>query len=675
MTYATEYLVSLAVGGLMVAFASIERFSEPTYKPERGNRELYKKFKPQYFTSDAKYYTALSLYCSCMVGLYLLIAYFPSLIGEFEKLSGNQDARTASALSPFVAASIVMGLQGIIFINKLESSFRRLFHRWAKIPQGVGKTLNQLRACEFSFSQYKDRDVLDEPEFDLVEAADFDSDERMRRRWARVCCLVYCLRSQRSQSAISFNLDAAFLDEYFEEIDEIKRVFRSLAAAIESYRKHARPSDEGNARDEQVSSPQQLRQRIQEEMDDLLDRLYSFIACAVRSRATTESEVIAALKDIGFIFPHDGLTQIDTTRMFATFLAVAVVAAAGPLTIDVVFSDECRAYEANAIQGVVAAAGDPCNGLYRQIKQYYPYIPTRHIDALMWALGAAAVHGLAALVALQYRHARVRARRWFGSERNRQRPYEKYFIAALFGGCAGYVATSVLVLLEPGVKALIDPGLDWGLELRKGLVPTSTMILLGATTAFFCLYYVDSHYPDDDKQSKWIYPLVQGVVVGLVGFLTTDAYVEIWHAVAERPRDAYFLSAEVHSDFYCIVFAVTASIGAFMGWIFPLRQQRHQSEHYLGAWTYKDEGNHPCMLIVFEDRTITKNRQTGADGWSELSSGRWKVIDGGAALVEWNDEQANARMALSHLDLTYEELAGDNGVSDSTMKHRARKVI
>lgn len=297
---------ALVFGALLVLGTSLEKYGDPVY--DADERKPYTKFRPQLTTSNGKYAWSLSLYVFLMEIIYMGVALVPNR-EELTNLLGSGSFE-GDITWPLFAVSLVVGGQNARYINKLERLFRRVCHKWAKIPAGARETVNVLRRAGFSFELYINnprRQIGDE--FQYVSDEDFIATRgTTEEKWARISSILFAINQARdgNQKQDEFSgddFDEDLFSEYTEEYEQIKSLHRGLGNAVYRFKIKKQADKERDPEEpEWIRSPTYMEERriLHEDLDTLLELLLTFVACAVRSKQSTESEIRASLQKIGF---------------------------------------------------------------------------------------------------------------------------------------------------------------------------------------------------------------------------------------------------------------------------------------------------------------------------------------------------------------------------------------
>lgn len=592
----TTYWLAFAFGFTLVLLVSLEVFNEPSYK--KTERGLYKKFRPRDVTSNKLYFRSLILYLASMEFLYTAISSSTEL-GLALKNSKISSNLAHDPTYPLLAATIVVGFQSAWYIKEIEKRLRAWLHKWAKIPEGARRTIDDLRRSRFVFDRYMEPSILgnrDNLEFESIRELNLSPFEsELEKKWTKICCILYSLRISRENSVCptggvdSTCYDDHFFDEYLEEYKEIKSLHRGLANSITRYWEQVKSSGQGSTELERT------RETIMEDLNFLQERLYAFIACAVRSRQPSESEVATALNKFGFRLSKEGAPPVDL---------LAVINAVG-------FSAVLVLIGVNIADWYFQSFGS-------SLLQNSRYVPQSEFDKILWPLATFLYHGVAVSIALFYRKRKVGQNKWESWEGNSpSRPYLRYIWAALFGGLGGYFVLVILSLIDFGVRALLGQELSLLHELPLIFLDNLIWISLGGISAWCAVYYRDTPVEELTKGRRVLMPLLQGLVMGLLGYISTRVYTELWHFFSGVPDPTIY--ARLDGAYAIFVGTMLFLIGGFMGYYFPKRRiwLSNKIFQWVGSWEVSQEEGEIFSMTLKPDKTaITDIPGRGRGHWA-----------------------------------------------------------
>ena len=574
-----SFFIAYLLGLFMVIASSAEVFNQPSYQMEE--HKYYTKVKPKFITLKRKYRQTLMFYLLIMGVLFTAISFFPDfakalLLDEAQKQ--ELDRMAGSPAFPLLAASLLLGFQNAYYLKNFEEKFRRLLHRWAKIPSGARDTIDSLKGAKFDFSKYKKEDVIKQKEFVGVKMEDFDAKfSAVQTKWAKICCLVFSFRLSEECSFDEFQpimagcYGANFFEEYRQEYDEIIRMHRSLSYAV------------ANIMNESDSSADKI---LHDDLHELLDRIYTFIACAVKSHKSTDSEVLTKLGQLGFKFaPLPARTAVLHPMIkLSGFIASAVLII---LLVSEVF-----------LAGLFSS----------DLTKNLPFFPRSFTDTLFWAIGATFFLGASALMALAYRRSSRKRNKWKPPDHEEdERPVPKYLISAVIGGVTGYFITILLGSMDLVVSSWLHLEKTYGDTFLGIVVNNLVWIIVSAATAVFAVYHYDTYFSEKSKSTFVKEALIQAITMAGLAFISALAYTEIWKTFNQYPYlDSY---SRIALAFSGLIAFILLCIGGFMGYLFPSNKRNSQFRIVKMIPSF-DETVLPEGLSVFEgSREIGKTGQ------------------------------------------------------------------
>jgi len=621
------YTFSLLFGFLIVLFVSADTFNRPSYrKTERG---LYKKFSPRDLTSNRLYGRALFLYVLVMELLFVGLSFFTDLgvlLYQDSETKAIFDKLAGTPSYPLFAATVVVGLQNAWFFKEFESHLRANLHKLAKIPAGVQGTVAALRRSAFSFDAYVPAVKRREPELRTLTVQNLlNIGDTLDRRWSKVCCVIYCLRKARSGQVPSDGgfdyscFDENFFDEYAAEYEGIIDLHRALAVAYERVRDM---EDKGQHSAQDLES---TRQTILDDLEKLRERLYNFVACAVRSKKGSESEIVTALNKIGFRLPRIDNTPLDLISVVYTVGGLGVItyifAEIGPALFADVATEDWRAV--------------------------LPYVPKGTSDAAQWLIATFLCHGAAALTVLWYRIHLVRRNAWENLDAQvARRPELKYLFGSVLGALAGLAALLAFALLPPvlaylaGAEAVPpEPGTGPGtafmtldMVVQRTLVPALTWIPVFFLTALSILYYRDAKPAELDWRHRIAYIAGHSVISAAIGFVCARLYTTAYADVLDT-----ITPAEVNDRFHLLMAGLFALFGAWIATIFPARRRWMIRNFFdwIGHWEAEQRDGSRVGLTLEDDGAAVVSLKGEASGdWRMISDKiRISVRDGDRFLL------------------------------------------
>ena len=587
--------LAFSIGLIIVVSTSVDIFNQPSYSRNPG--KPYTRIKPRFVTLKKKYKRALRLYLLAIAAIYSIITFCPEVLSGL----GADDAALKKVVSspawPLAAVSFVIGLQSLVFIKQFETLCRSRLHKWAKIPEGARETIDRLRRGAFNFNLYNNGNVMHQQEFSHVKPSDFEKEQSsLEHKWAKICCILFNLRMAGKPEAdmpAGFSpsaYDTDFFLEYSEEYQDIETLHERLSNTVHLYQK----LEEGEKKDQQGSF-QTLRESLEKDLDDLLERVYTFIACAVRSKQSTESEVYATLNHLGFSLPSSKEKPIDLDALITFLGSAAMLIVLAVLTGTYVFP--------LFIKPEIMAAAD--------------YMKGGSVIAIVWAVSIICCHGSAAWAALSYRKDRIAKKNWEEPGGISTRPLRNYLVSALRGGLVGFLFLMVIILIYLAINkgAILDDLQLTAQEFFKMVLTNLIWIVAISCTGWFAVYHYDTHY---EESSKPDYPAkvgLQAVAMAVIGLICAMVYTEIWHYYNPRQGLSVQDFLTVRILFSLFVACVLSLMGAVMGYWFTksnygslfrkLRIDCHNAGRHIpvGAAIYEDGrkiGGNGEWITLFE---------------------------------------------------------------------------
>ena len=161
------FLLSLALGMLVVYFFSYQKFDETTLGEDEN--DIITRLLPKYLTTKREYTRAFIVYLAIVQLVLVLVSFLgPKLL---EPTTDNLSVAPSSL--PLVTALVIVGiLPNVTWLKQLELRVRSFAHERASIPQAARSIARQLAAAEFDFSGYASQAALRSPLMRGVEKND-----------------------------------------------------------------------------------------------------------------------------------------------------------------------------------------------------------------------------------------------------------------------------------------------------------------------------------------------------------------------------------------------------------------------------------------------------------------------------------------------------------------------
>lgn len=533
------------IGAVLIIGTSWEKYQQPSIKGKK--RHLYERFRPQLVTSNTRYYVSMLGYNLLMLGFYALLVLVKDSQNVIELLGFENNASAESF--PLIAAMAIMGAQNLPYINKLEAVVRSWCHAWAKVPRGARQTRDEIAEGGFNFAGYINDGALKSDQLQYVEKEDFEKGKATTElKWARISCVLFSLERARNKEAEGDqfsmrDIDATLFEEYEEEYEQMLQSHRALGSAIEAF-KNRKKSDAAWKRSDDF---RKLRESLHKDMGRLDEQLTSFVACAVRSKHTTESQVKISLAKLGFILadiPRTGISIDSVIIILAIIFAIAV----GTVIVSQSLIFNPLVTELSNAQKIIPV-----------------YIPRQMLDALIWGLFTIIAHGSAIAGSHYYRRFAIRRKMWpvWTGAQKRAR-VSQYFLAAVMGGFFGTIALFLLGIVHHVlVHKMNAPVLENGNEY----LVMSELILIWAftycVTALFTAIHLDTTNNTISSIAKWtgIQSLTALTVVSVLATVFIDEYHKIYSL-----DDSY---VDIENQFKLVVVVLVTLISMAMAISMP----------------------------------------------------------------------------------------------------------
>jgi hypothetical protein len=493
----TNWIVALFIGAAMVTFTFWFQFDEPSYD---SSSEFFSKYKPRFSTSHSQYARAKYQYVLLFVAVYLVFSFVPDIF--YTLVRGGDSKLLSPTVVPVLAALALITVHKNPLTKDVERRIRIFFHALAQIPEGVRRTVAQIRDSDLSM----DRGAVSAQTIKLGTSQGFGPDtilnlirdDQITGLWYRAGHVLSALaESKRKQDGI----DLLFFESFKDELEAITSQHTQIAEFV---RRHI---------DAVLGNPSLLRPGVvndndgpvYSELSKLRERLYTFVACGVRFSFNTAIEHNRILKNLGFVRQYSPPPKGDIFAIIGltgglSFMAIMIVSVfTGFLT---------GIFRAK----VLAPLGDTWS-------KAFP-IPKELLDIYLWSWTTALVYASAIIGAIIVRELRITERRWFDiNELSRDRPILKYIIPAFVGAFCGCVTLFVIAVANgPGFH--VD-GLPQAVRLALPWFPLPLAI------AVISLVLVDSNMVAGRELPIIGRSLCGGLFMAFIGFLTSYLSISI----------------------------------------------------------------------------------------------------------------------------------------------------
>ncbi|MCP3467906.1 MULTISPECIES: hypothetical protein [unclassified Bradyrhizobium] len=492
-----HWLAALGFGAMIIGVYFWSRFDEPSYE---GTSEYFVRYKPKFSTSRRRYLRAKLGYVFAILIVFFILSAVPEIFYALlpEELSQKAPKPSDTTL-PLGVALMLIAFQTIPRLNEGERRIRGLLHSVARIPESIRRTVAQLRGFPFHCSaaavalQTRKLGVqIGKSGQEPANLSKLIFEDDFLHVWYNTGCVLSAL-SENNQA--STNIDPLFYDYYKEELDSINDRHIALALPV---RKYLTERLRANSNPDAVPDPAAIR-----EVRNLRDRLYTFVACGVRSSVRNDAESLDIISKLGFAVRPDPPRE----RRIEALVWLSLAA----LSILSVFA----VWTTQLFENFVLKDEQTIEALK---------VPTELPGQFFWSWSTDAFYFFAILGALLIRGVHIGRREWFDINNfDRERPILRYAKPILLGGALGYIALVLIALLVGGQVLKVEAR-----DISKGLVEAVTQTLpwapLAIVIAGVALWLGDS--PVQDARPSWTRILGRAVVGALVmmaaGFFTSS---------------------------------------------------------------------------------------------------------------------------------------------------------
>jgi hypothetical protein len=318
-----------------------------------------------------------------------------------------------------------------------------------------------------------------------------DAVEKLRREdkitglWYRIGCLLFAFEgNKRKQTGI----DLLFFESYKDELQSISSQHDDFAEPV---RRHINAISR---------NPSLLRAGVVNDNDKTLfdeltklgERLYTFVACGVRSSVNTGIERTSILKKLGFLRGYSPQPRGDTLALIGPIAGLSFIAI---MIVSVFTGFLTGLFHAK----IIAPLGDPWSAAFP--------VPKGILNIYLWSWTTALFYASAIIGAITLRQLRINRRQWFDiNELNRDRPVLHYIVPTLVGTACGCVMLVIIAVVNgPGFHFDL-PGVS---DLMEAIQLSFPWYPLAVAISVISLWLVDSNM--FDERGKW--PLFAGAFV------------------------------------------------------------------------------------------------------------------------------------------------------------------
>jgi hypothetical protein len=459
---------------------------------------------PRQLATREEYSQGFLIYFGSMATILVLL----SLLGanNLEQLGITLPKHLSYIGVPLAIALVLMGalpnVPGLMIVEYM----RQYAHERAYIPDAARATAERIATADFDFTSYQG-EALRSPEMRGVQPEDFTrSRHTLEHSWARLCCLVFALKSYRMEG-FTGALDAGLLQDYQNDLDLIESQKKAMEAQVAAYRT-ARESD-----------PYYTNEELRRCIVDNLRKLYVLLGCAVRAKTQPNDDINLALRPFGFMVTPRPRPQSTGDLQLVSLTAVA----------------------ASVILLGLAADGLGQFGLWK-VSLVFP----QTVMQPFWDAAATLVpYATAIIVADLLRRRAISKARWFVASSQGQRASgANYIRVAVICGIAGYVA-------------LILWGLTQGPPTQDSFKIEIPSALLAMVTGGFYVFHLDNAEIGQRPSRAWELG-AETMLTGLCGLIAACATWQIILGTAGAAVDRIVLTT-----------LINATVGFALAWYIP----------------------------------------------------------------------------------------------------------
>ena len=507
----TGWIIATGFGAFMVGMYSWTRFDEPSYDTQS---EYFSRYKPRYSTSKSRYARAKWAYIGAIILFYGIFCLVPELftaIGQIDATNGNSKSLEGSNV-PLAIALAIITLQNAPGLKDLERRIRGFLHSFARIPEGVRRTVAQMRGSPFTFESQAIRSqtrklglqIGNTPD-ELASLNKLIHEDEVLHGWFGIGSVLFRLSEQNRATT---GIDPLFFDYYKDELDSINLKHLAIAGPVRELLAGHFPA---NAAPVLYKGAEQDSEALRE-VRDLRDRLYTFIACGVHSSAKSDAASFEIVRKLGFAITPSGVEAQDFVGPLAGLAAIVFAI----LSIFTGFTTQL--FRTNVLLPV------------GQVWQDAFPVPREPLELYAWTLSSAAFYFIAILGALALRNSRISNREWFDiNNLDRETPVLRYITPTLLGTALGCVTLTLIALINGPAFNVTFHGI--GGALMQGLEQALPWVPLATVMAFIAILLSDAQLKYD---GSWLRKVLTracygALVMGVVGFLTSTLI--LWNGI------------------------------------------------------------------------------------------------------------------------------------------------
>ena len=659
LTDTMQWTVALCVGAAIIWLNSWSQFDEPSYDTQT---EALTTYKPRFTTYRTSYARAKLIYILAFFALFLAFSFVPDL---FYAVFPERKPDSPPAMLPAMVALALVAVTRTPLSKDLERKLRSFFHGVAHIPEGVRKTIAQIRRSGFrpnddnidgqtarldfaNGGQRLDRNLVKS----LIR------DDIITKLWHSTGAL---LSSLSNDNRATVDLDPSFFEIYKAELSSIQAKHDGLSKPV---RHHI---------DEIASNPSLLRPHfvndsdtiLQKELETLQERLYAFIACAVRSSVKTETESANVLKQLGFVQANQYHLKGNVRT---TILMIIQYSFVGILMLSVLTSFSTSMFYDFVVAPLGAGAAA------------FP-IPTTIAKTYAWTWTTAVFYAAAILGTVGVREAKISQRIWFDLNADqRRRPVENYAAPVLIGTAVGSATLVLIAFVDgPGFQFTIK-GLS---ELQEGVRLSLPWFPLAAAMSVISLWLVDAEVKALDLRTFRM-SVAGGCVMAVIGLCT--ALYSIKTTVQLYAGEHHLNMSELQDAVIKVSIFIAVQIGlvtTLLCAVVLISQYLISREQCLCGSAWIARTFRGALFTVLLDRggsaRLVPQGAGSANACRSPREGRWISFPEGT-VVRWSEpgtDTGDATVGIfscSEGDLVYEEYAGEIADDPISVAHLERRA-
>ena len=618
------WFAALAFGAIMVGSFYWSRFDQTTYEDKS---QYFRLYAPRFSTPGNRYRNARVGYVVVLIAIFVFFSFFPTFLEVLAtgELAEKLNQRPQGSAVPLIVAMVIMGLQNVPGLRLLEIRIRSGWHAFGKIPDGVRRTVSQIRGALFDFDSHEN--FLQQEVTRLASAAgdqrvtaDLVKSDAVLRRWCKISCLLDRISDRGAKQT---HISDSFLETYDEELESITARRDALAHRVNAYIVQAMESVPVDA-DEPFEATLPLGNEgpgdanLQRELSKLRDRLYTFIACGLRSSLTTGSLVPSALRGLGFDVRSGKKRNPGILEIAGLFLITVVSITVFTVFVSLEFNQQ------------YVAGLDLQEGLLSAIA-----VPQDYWMLWLWTIFSAAFYLVAVTGALVPRAMAITRLDWFDLDQDkRHRPFGRYVGPIVAGGLCGYLALCLIQVFTFLLTASGPNEAGLMAHAKDGMRQSLCWIPLAIIVSFFALWVSDAEL----RKRNWIRNLSRAffaaTAMALVGWLISEmntTYVA-QGIVGDSDLPDGFEKARSRANVVVAIF-----IALFTTLLMVLIQRHEQNvlkkEGLAGNWlTMRGANGETCEIQLEPDGTVV---HAPGDLRDTVVAGTWTQFPAGH-VIKWS---------------------------------------